>query len=615
MGIPACIKSDAPQVRPHLVGTSFRSVLNVCCRHIRLSLRINKRERKRYKMGKKYLFFAMCVFGLGIAGAGARFSERTDMGIVRAAQADFDIDNKGTLTKYNGTDASVVIPDGVAAIGAGAFEGCGSVTGVTIPASVTSIGERAFSWCPAFEAFTVAEGNPKYEARDGVLFEKTVSGLTLVKYPDNKKDVSYVIPNEVTAIAEEAFERSSNLGSVTIPGGVTEIKTRTFHSSSLAEITIPDSVTAIGASAFGYCEKLTGIVLPDSITDIEENAFDSCGLISITLPKNLKTIEKGMFTSCSRLETVTLPAGVEKIRSTAFWGCKSLTGIVIPERVTNIEVSAFGYCESLKSIALPGGLTSIQPWVFEACSSLEDVVIPDSVTDIGDFAFWNCKSLKGIVIPGSVANIGNSAFLECGSLEKIEVERGNKKYKDMDGVLFEKKSFGLNLMVYPASKKETVYRVPKKVKSIGADAFSGCSSLTDVILSNGVKEIGSNAFSNCSSLTSLTIPSGVKEIQYLYGAFWGCDSLKNLKMSVKKGNKIYVKVILDEGISLRKPTITSGKTKVATVSKPVYKEDGTGDAAAKVTVTAKNRGKTDIVFQRTGKKNKKIKARIALTVE
>lgn len=368
-------------------------------------------------MRRKILFFTMCVMGLGIAGAGVQFSERTDMEIVRAAQTDFDIDDKGTLTKYNGTDANVVIPDGVTAIGAEAF------------------------FC-----------------------------------------------------------------------------------SSLSEITIPDSVTSIGEYAFGSCENL-------------------------------------------------------------------------------------------KEITLPGGITNIPPWAFESCSSLENIILPDSVEDIGDCAFWNCKSLTGIAIPDSVANIGSSVFHGCSSLEKIAVGKGNKKYEDMDGVLFEKKSSSLNLMTYPANRKETVYTIPKKVTSIGSGAFSDCSSLTDIIIPNSVKSIGSNAFSDCNSLTDLTIPSSVKEIEYVYGSFWGCDSLKNLKMSVKKGNKIYAKVILDDGADMRKPTITSQKTEVATVSKPVYKTDEIGETAAKVAITAKNKGKTNIVFQRTSRKNKKIKVRITLTVK
>lgn len=390
-------------------------------------------------MGKK--FFIMCVLGLGIAGASLQLPERADIGVVRAAQADFDIDDKGTLIKYNGTDSDVVIPDGVTAIGEYAFFCCENVTAVNIPNSVTSIGEYAF----------------------------------------------------------------------------------------------------------GSCKSLTDINLPNGITAIEPWTFESC----------------------SSLMEIILPAGVENIGDFAFWNCKSM----------------------------------------------EDVTIPDGVGNIGECAFGNCESLTDINIPKSVISIGDNIFIGCGSLNKISVEKGNKIYKDIDGVLFEKTSSDLNLITYPANKEEIVYKIPEKVTGIGSRAFSSCGNLTDIIIPNSVKLIGPNAFWNCNSLTALNIPFSVNTIRYENGSFWGCGSLKNLKINVKKGKKIYAKVILNEGSDMRRPTITSQNTEAATVSKLVYKTDEIGETSAKAAITAKSKGKTNIIFQRIGKKNKKIKCRLTLTVK
>ncbi len=54
--------------------------------------------------------------------------------------------------------ASISIPNGVTAIGEGAFKDCLNLTAVRIPASVTSIGSNAFSGCPLKYA-EVAEGS------------------------------------------------------------------------------------------------------------------------------------------------------------------------------------------------------------------------------------------------------------------------------------------------------------------------------------------------------------------------------------------------------------------------------------------------------------------------
>ena len=59
--------------------------------------------------------------------------------------------------------------------------------------------------------------------------------------------------------------------------------------------------------------------------------------------------------------------------------------------------------------------------------------------------------------------------------------------------------------------------------SIGDYAFSGCSSLTSVVINDGVEIIGNYTFYECSSLTSIEIPNSVTSIGG--GAFNGCSSL------------------------------------------------------------------------------------------
>ena len=54
--------------------------------------------------------------------------------------------------------------------------------------------------------------------------------------------------------------------------------------------------------------------------------------------------------------------------------------------------------------------------------------------------------------------------------------------------------------------------VPGTVKTIGNNAFAGCTQLKKVVLSEGVEEIGAAAFSGCKQLQSLTIPVSVTSI-------------------------------------------------------------------------------------------------------
>ncbi len=59
------------------------------------------------------------------------------------------------------------------------------------------------------------------------------------------------------------------------------------------------------------------------------------------------------------------------------------------------------------------------------------------------------------------------------------------------------------------------------VTEIGESTFSGCSSLTEIVIPEGVTKIGERAFSLCRSLTEIKIPESVTEIGE--SAFEGCS--------------------------------------------------------------------------------------------
>ena len=294
----------------------------------------------------------------------------------------------------------------------------------------------------------------------------------------------------------------------------------------IKKITIPDSVTSIGSYAFYYCTALINVIIPDSVTSIGSYAFYNCtSLMNVTIPDSVTSIGSYAFYSCTSLMNVTIPDSVTSIGSYAFSGCTSLTNIVIPDSVTSIESYVFYNCTALTNVTIPDSVTSIGSYAFYGCTSLASIVIPDSVTSIENEAFNGCTLLTNITIPARVTNIGNNAFGRCSNLEIIYVDKSNIKYSSRDGILFDK--YKLTIIKYPQNKKDTTeYNIPKTVNKIGENAFSGCTSLTNIVIPDSVTSIESNAFDGCTSLTSIVIPDSVTSIGS--SAFSRCTSLTSI---------------------------------------------------------------------------------------
>ena len=146
-----------------------------------------------------------------------------------------------------------------------------------------------------------------------------------------------------------------------------------------------------------------------------------------------------------------------------------------------------------------------------------------AVTEIGDLGFSSDRLVE-IVIPDSVMSISVSAFSNCSSLTNIIVSENNAFFKDIDGNLYNKN--GNILIKYAVGKTETEFIIPNGVTSIRENAFSGCSSLTSVTIPDSVTSIGKSVFYKCSSLTSVIIGDSVTSIGN--DAFFGCSSLTSV---------------------------------------------------------------------------------------
>lgn len=149
-----------------------------------------------------------------------------------------------------------------------------------------------------------------------------------------------------------------------------------------------------------------------------------------------------------------------------------------------------------------------------------------TVSAIGAEAFASKRGVGSISIPASVKEIGDNAFCLCFHLQSIEVAPDNICFCSDNGVLFNKdKTF---LIAYPTARSiDSIYTVPATVKHIGISAFY-YSRLTGINLPASLKTIGNEAFYGCSALTDIGFPLGLQSIGEK--AFYMCRSLTTLSL-------------------------------------------------------------------------------------
>ena len=127
-------------------------------------------------------------------------------------------------------------------------------------------------------------------------------------------------------------------------------------------------------------------------------------------------------------------------------------------------------------------------------------------------------NLAEVIVPAvidgkKVVNISSNAFSWCSSIVSLTVS---------EGVM----SIGEN--VFSNCKKLSVVKLPESLESIGKNTFENCTSIERLTLPSKIKTISRWLFSGCTSLKSVVIPDGVLSIGS--GAFMNCTALKAINV-------------------------------------------------------------------------------------
>ncbi len=167
------------------------------------------------------------------------------------------------------------------------------------------------------------------------------------------------------------------------------------------------------------------------------------------------------------------------------------------------------------------------------------VVIPDTleglpVTEIGISAFEGCSDITTLTIPSSLKNIDFYAFSGCTGLNSVYIS-DLAAWCEV-GIPGRSYANPLNYAsnLYVNGNLTTDIVIPDGVTRIGESTFETFSGITSLTVSDSTTSIGSEAFLGCSNLKTVYISESVTEIGI--NAFGLCDNLNSIEVSVNNAN-------------------------------------------------------------------------------
>lgn len=486
---------------------------------------------------------------------------------------------------------AIDLPENLEYIGGSAFVSCESLQELTLPQSVTAIWERLFAGCDSIKSITlgasvqtlygssfddmasleeilVAADNPYYTSVDGILYTKDMR--TLVKYPQNKTESSFHVPNSVEVVGWNAFYGNGHLQEVHIPYSVQQIRYhQNDYDSNLSAVWFYGDAPSIAGSVLGGTQDLV-IYYPegnnawpsDELSTYTQKPF-SCrhkgeektvdptcvkagysGLVCVDCGEILETYGEYPANGIHDLVYSIKFADSLILDDTIVETCRACdhqatAEISEPEEYyistgSPIEPAVVSYSETWLggNLAITyennietgqarasihiGGVEAFVSFYIESTENLVHGVCGDNLT-------WVVTSNGTLTIRGT-GDMYDYSFDDDGEVAPwCEVcGEGLLKIIIEEGVT----SIGANAFAFSQVRSVSI---PDTVTRMGECAFEGCLRLTEVVIPSSLKEIPSSAFEECG-LKSIVIPEGVTSIGSR--AFMECWALTDVTLPV-----------------------------------------------------------------------------------
>lgn len=493
----------------------------------------------------------------------------------------------------------ITIPESIVAIQDGAFHGCTSLHTVNLPSGLETIGDNAFS--------------------GGVKIDNLKLPDSLVKIGDGAfagtiNEPNFRLPEGLESVGAETFA-DCGIKTLTLPNSLAFIGNGAFKGNMFTEVTVPASMTTVTAGAFNGCANLFTVNFHSNLSSIDDYAFANTGIRSIDIPAPVQSIGVSAFEN-SGLIRVTFPETLTSIGENAFKNTQ-MVSFSIPDKVTYIGENAFGNLHYLK---MGKGFNDFSKHFCSGTDVLEmeSATPPTLPTDRLGFtpkmvlvpegagpAYLANNRWKEYNIVAKNANKAVVYLNESGTLAtEIRLQSGKMPGEvtnlTVEGAALNDTDFAIIRSNMPAcyeidlsgvgntslssgifTGKSELLRIvlPKKLKSIGDNAFKNCYIAT-IEIPSGIESIGAEAFANCESMNNeLKFTSALQSIGQ--GAFSGCRSLKGVDLSelenIEWGASVFANCYALGGIALPK--------KVSSIPASMFENSGIEEIFVPATAT------------------------------
>ena len=176
--------------------------------------------------------------------------------------------------------------------------------------------------------------------------------------------------------------------------------------------------------------------------------------------------------------------------------------------------------------SIPAGVRYVGDYAFNLCSSLKTVTVNASIDTIGAATFRG-TAITALTVNSPIASVAEDAFADVTRIQKVTapiavieaIATGSLRTANVIG------GEEITEELFANAKNLTSVTLSDSIKTIGKEAFAGCSALKSIDMGAASKltVIGEGAFAGCEMLTSFTLPENASEIGE--GAFEGCVRL------------------------------------------------------------------------------------------